>query len=97
MEFIAALRLMFTWAKSFLPPTGVIDAVAATIAVAITLAMLATANFMFVRGHELNEKDVLQSKFGELYQIARKLITETDVRDLRDRSFWQRKLTEILT
>lgn len=54
---------IFLWATSILPPTGVINLVAAGIAVGITLAMLGAVNFVLESGAKLTEKEVLSSKF----------------------------------
>lgn len=59
----------FLWAQSFLPPTGVINAVAAGIAVAITFAMLAAVKWVLERGYKLEGGDVLGDAFRK-YKTA---------------------------
>lgn len=59
----AAGTTLFLWVTSFLPPTGVINAAAAGIAVGITLAMLATVNFILESGAKLEDEELLKSKF----------------------------------
>lgn len=60
----------FLWAKSFLPPTGVLDIAAAGIAVVITFAMLAAVKWMLESGHTLDESDLLKRAFGEYKDIG---------------------------
>ena len=79
---------VFLWAKSVLPTTGIVDAAAAGIAVTITLAMLSTVTFIFAKGYELNQKDVLQG-FSELKGKASELIMKTDIADMKNTAFWK--------
>lgn len=60
----------FLIAKSFLPPTLVLDAAAATIAVVITFAMLAAVKWMLENEHSLGEKDLLRKVFGDFKNVA---------------------------
>ncbi len=68
---------LFLLAKSFLPPTGVLDAAAAGIAATVTFAMLAAVKWMLENNHSLTEKDMLKEAFnvfrnsgGELKKIS---------------------------
>jgi small GTP-binding protein len=54
---------LFLFVKSFLPPTGIIDVAAAGVAATITLAMLAAVNHLLSSGVELEQKELLQSRF----------------------------------
>ncbi len=54
---------LFLWATSILPPTGVVNLVAAGIAVGITLSILGAVNFVLESGAKLDEKKLLKSKF----------------------------------
>jgi len=60
---------VFLWVKSFLPPTGVADIAAAGVAIAITFAMLASVNYLLSNGYEIDQKEILKTKFNE-YQKA---------------------------
>lgn len=60
---------IFLWAKSILPPTGVVDIVAAGVAVSITAAMLAAITYLLSNGYELKEKEILKEKFNE-YKVS---------------------------
>lgn len=63
----------FLIAKSFLPPTLILDAAAATIAVVITFAMLAAVKWMLENEHSLDEKDLLRKVFGDFKDVAGEL------------------------
>lgn len=54
---------IFLWAKSFLPPTGIVDIAAAGVAIGITFAMLASITYLLSNGYELEHKDILKEKF----------------------------------
>ncbi|WP_084461761.1 GTPase [Curvibacter gracilis] len=63
----------FLWAKSFLPPTLVLDVAAAGIAVTITFAMLGTVKWMFENEHSLEEKELLKTAFNNFSKIGEEL------------------------
>jgi len=63
----------FLWAKSFLPPTLVLDVAAAGIAVTITFAMLGAVKWMFENEHSLNEKQLLKTAFNNFKKIGEEL------------------------
>jgi hypothetical protein len=63
----------FLWAKSFLPPTLVLDAAAAGIAVVITFAMLAAVKWMLENEHSLSEKETLKEAFINFKKIGDEL------------------------
>lgn len=63
----------FLWAKSFLPPTLILDVAAAGIAVVITFAMLAAVKWMLENEHSLNEKEVLKKVFSNFKDIGKEL------------------------
>jgi len=56
---------IFLWAKSFLPPTVVVDVAAAGIAMVITFAMLAAVTYILSSGFEIEQKEMLKEKFNE--------------------------------
>ena len=72
----------FLWAKSFLPPTGVVDLAAAGIAVVITFAMLAAVKWMLENGHNLDETDLLKSCFAN-FKSAGKNLKDISLSDLK--------------
>lgn len=55
----------FLWAKSFLPPTLVLDLAAAGIASVVTFAMLATVKWILENGYSLEQTDILTQVFNE--------------------------------
>jgi small GTP-binding protein len=60
---------IFLWAKSVLPPTGIVDIAAAGIAIGITFSMLAAVNYLLSHGYDIDQREILKSKFNE-YQSA---------------------------
>jgi hypothetical protein len=56
----------FLLVKSFLPPTGVADVVAAGIASSMTIAMLGAVTWALERGYDLNEEQQLRLAFQRL-------------------------------
>lgn len=79
---------LFLFVKSFLPPTGVIDIAAAGVAVTITLALLATVNHILSTGAELEQEELLQSKFRTYHKQAKGVIRELALTDVRDIPGW---------
>lgn len=75
----------FLWAKSFLPPTGVVDAVAAGIAAVITFAMLAAVKWMLENGHSFDEKELLKEVFGE-YKSIGEALKQVSLSDFKDKT-----------
>ena len=66
----------FLWIKSFLPPTGVVDAAAAAVASTITFGMLSAVKYVLERGYDLSEKQMLVEQFTRFKKdySARKLV-----------------------
>jgi hypothetical protein len=56
----------FLLVKSFLPPTGVVDAVAAGVAASMTLTVLGTIAFALDHGWSLEEKEQLRAAFRKM-------------------------------
>lgn len=73
---------IFLFVKSFLPPTGIIDVAAAGVSVMITLAILATVNSILSDGAELEQKELLSSKFKTYHKQAKELIKELALTDI---------------
>lgn len=74
----------FLFAKSFLPPTLVLDIAAAGIAVVITFAMLAAVKWMFENEHSLDEKEFLKKAFASFKKIGAEL-KDISIDDLKDK------------
>ena len=76
---------LFLWATSILPPTGVINLVAAGIAVGITLSMLGAVNFVLESGTRLEEENLLKSKFTDYQKhtaITVRQLANMDIKNL---------------
>ncbi|HEN9518699.1 50S ribosome-binding GTPase [Acinetobacter baumannii] len=59
----------FIWAKSILPPTGILDAAAAGVAIVVTLAMLSAVNWIYENGYNLDDKSQLKDRFNEFKEL----------------------------
>ncbi|MGE5655178.1 MAG: GTPase [Actinomycetota bacterium] len=91
----AAGSSLFLFVKSFLPPTGIIDCAAAGVAVAITLALLVTVNYILASGAKLEEEELLRSKFKTYHQQA-KAVLALALTDIRDIPGWSALVTNFL-
>lgn len=85
----------FLWAKSFLPPTGVVDVAAAVIAVVITFAMLAAVKYMLESGHGLDETELLKRTFKDFRKVGEKL-KGVNLTDLKSKEGVTKLLTGLL-
>lgn len=74
----------FLFAKSFLPPTLILDVAAAGIAVVITFAMLAAVKWMLENEHSLDEKEILKQVFNNFKKIGEEL-KKASINDLKDK------------
>ncbi len=86
----------FLWAKSFLPPTLILDVAAAGIAVVITFAMLAAVKWMLENERSLNEKDVLKKVFANFKKIGEEL-KDIKIEDLKNKKSLLALLGRLLT
>lgn len=75
----------FLWAKSFLPPTLVLDVAAAGIAVVITFAMLAAVRWMLVNGHSLEEREKLKTAF-KVFKVVGAELKGVSISDLKNKT-----------
>lgn len=87
---------LFLAVKSFLPPTGVIDAAAAAVAVVITLAMLATINHLLASGHELSESELIQSLFKTYKKSAARAATDLGNTNINNRDGFKKIVSDFL-
>ena len=79
---------LFLFIKSFLPPTGIIDIVAAGVAVSVTLALLAAINHILSSGAEIEEGDLLRSKFRKYQKQTKNVLKELGDTDVRNIPGW---------
>ena len=82
---------LFLWAKSFLPPTGVVDIAAAGIAVVVTFAMLAAVKWVLENNHSLDDKTALKEAFNRFKKIGEAL-KDIPLEDIKSKQ----KLTSLL-
>lgn len=75
----------FLWAKSFLPPTLILDIAAAGIAVVITFAMLAAVRWVLVNGHSLDEREELKKAF-KFFKVVGAELKGMRIEDLKDKT-----------
>lgn len=75
----------FLWAKSFLPPTLILDIAAAGIAVVITFAMLAAVRWVLVNGHSLDEREKLKKAF-KFFKVVGAELKGMRFEDLKDKT-----------
>jgi small GTP-binding protein len=87
---------LFLWAKSFLPPTGIVDAAAAAVAVLVTLAILVTVNSVFTMGADLHERELLKEKYGETDQRIKNLFTGVTLTKLSDPNFRRQMVYKVM-
>lgn len=73
----------FLWAKSFFPPTGILDVIAAGIAVAITFAMLASVKLVLEKGFSLDRADLLAKAF-EAFKAAADELKKVSPSDMKN-------------
>jgi small GTP-binding protein len=85
----AAGTTLFIWITSLLPPTGVVNLVAAGVAVTITLAMLATVNSILASGAKLEEEELLKSKFRAYRKQAETTLKDLALTEIRDLPSWK--------
>jgi len=87
---------LFLWAKSLFPPTGILDAAAAALAVVITFAMLAAVNSVLASGHELHERELLTEKFEGIHAAAKERLTTADISDWKDPEYWKKAFHDLM-
>jgi GTP-binding protein EngB required for normal cell division len=92
----AAFPTAFLWLQSFLPPTGLVDVIAAGTAASMTLAILLTVNFFLESGEELNERKNLQEKFKHYRQTITDKMKESNPKDFTKREYWIKLIADIM-
>lgn len=81
---------VFLLVKSFLPPTGVADAIAAGVAGSMTLSVLGAVTWALEQGYSLEERDQLTLAFKRMQARTRaeRSRIARNKRRWRDKSFW---------
>lgn len=62
---------LFLVAKSFLPPTGIVDVAAAGVAAGVTIAMLSTVNWIYENDYNLDNKTELKERYNIFYNALK--------------------------
>ena len=75
---------LFLWAKSFLPPTGVVDIAAAGIAVVVTFAMLAAVKWVLENNHSLDDKAALKEAFNRFKKTG-EVLKDVSLEDIKSK------------
>ena len=83
---------LFLWAKSMLPPTGIIDVAAAGVAVTVTASMLLTVDSMLAAGSEIEERTALKGRYGEMGARLNQVLAGAGWKDLGSADFWRKVL-----
>ena len=86
----------FLWAKSFLPPTGVVDVVASGIAASITFAMLAAVKYVLQSGKSLENLEMLKEAFTR-YSTTGNVLKNISPTDIKSKDFLYNIFKNVLT
>ena len=86
---------LFLVAKSFLPPTGIVDVAAAGVAAGVTIAMLSTVNWVYENDYNLDDKTELKERYNIFYNALKAIGLKEiwTIVSTRDRE----KIMELLT
>jgi hypothetical protein len=89
---------VFLLVKSFLPPTGVADAVAAGVAGSMTLSMLGAVTWVLEHGYSLQEKEELALAFRRMKARTRaeRARIARAKRRWTDKAFWARLVQRVV-
>jgi small GTP-binding protein len=74
--------------KSFLPSTGIIDAIAVGVAVTITFSMLTSIAIVLRKNHSLENTENLKRIFENIQSMMSGRIKNANLTDLRSKDFW---------
>jgi len=88
---------LFLIAKSFLPPTGVLDVAAATIALTITAAMLTAVAKVYSMGYTLDNKQELLLIFEKLKKTIKGYMKNATKEDLLNLDFYKKIIFSLLS
>lgn len=89
-------RNLFLWAKSVLPPTGVVDIAAAGIAVTLTASMLLTVNYMLKNGFDLTDKDITSDAHAGFSSQLGDIIKGASKGDFASATFWNNTIKRFI-
>jgi hypothetical protein len=87
----AAGGSVFLLVKSFLPPTGVLDVLAAGVAASMTITVLGTIAWALDQGFSLEEKEQMQAAFKKM----RKAVAQNRKR-WNEKAYWMEVARKII-
>lgn len=87
---------LFLLAKSFLPPTGIVDVVAAGIAMLVTFAMLAAVKWVLENNYSLEQTDKLTEAF-EHFKVVGDELKKTAPSDFQNKENIIKLITRLLS
>lgn len=87
---------LFLWAKSFLPPTGIVDVAAAGIAMLVTFAMLAAVKWVLENNYSLEQTDKLAEAF-EHFKVVGQELKQTSPSDFKNKESMINLITRLLS
>lgn len=87
---------LFLWAKSLLPPTGIVDAAAAGVAMLVTFAMLGTVKWILENNYAFEQDDLLKEVFGHFKTIGIDL-KKISISDLKNKESILHLITRLLS
>lgn len=87
---------LFLWAKSFMPPTGLLDLAAALVAVSVTAAMLVSVSSLLASGAELHEEAALRSRFVALRARLKGSVSGASLAEIKSAAFWKKILHDMM-
>ncbi|PFG11431.1 MULTISPECIES: GTPase [unclassified Marinobacter] len=89
-------RNLFLWAKSILPPTGVVDAVAAGIAVSLTASMLVTINYILKNDSNLTDKVETKINYKKFSAELSGKVKNASLGDWINPSYWASMISKLV-
>ena len=87
---------LFLIAKSFLPPTGVIDLAAAAVASSVTAAMLSAVSYLLKNEIGFDDKKKMKSIYNEIKEQLQKETKSAKKEDLVKGTFWSALIKSII-
>ena len=87
---------LFLIAKSFLPPTGVIDAAAAGVAASVTAAMLSAVSYLLKNEIGFGDKEQMKSIFNDIKDQFKAETKSADKKELIKAAFWKVLIKKII-
>lgn len=87
---------LFLIAKSFLPPTGIVDVAAAVIAISVSAAMLITIAKVFENGNTLADKKEIRDMFSKILPEVKSLFKNIKKDDILNKDAYKEILSKLI-